>query len=274
MKKVVLNRIELEAERAELYEQIPSVEKKIKKLTYWAEEAQLNHDDLANSKMRLFFLGIVGKKEERLQKEENEVRKTRADLRAAEFELNSIKDRIESIGLELNITEDIFDKFINQLEGEDGIEMKARMLAVKELPNLRFLISEKIVETKPLFIKADEIWEYGDIQTNLSGRRYNKKDSTLRKHSKLIQQSVDELIVLLNQYNLYAPEEIKIIFHQEWMDNKEYWDNQQLAYDSHERIKKVDDWFYRLENCWNNMKKQQSEAEEILRSEVLEYLRY
>ncbi len=274
MKKVVINRIELEAERANLYEQMPSVEKKIKQFLYLTDEAQVSLDNLKNSKGRQFLLGIIGQKETRLQELENELRKVRGDLRAAEFELGSIKDRIESIGLELNITESTFDEFVELLENEDSEEMKVRLLAVKELPNLRHHIREKFVELKLLLKKAEEIWVYGDLDTDLSGRRYNRKDSTLRKHSKLIQKSVDELVALLNQYNIYAPEETKIIFHQDWMDNKEYWDNQQMAYDSHERIKKVDEWFYRLENCWNKMKKQQNEAEEILRSEVLEYLRY
>lgn len=274
LKRIVQTRIELEAERAELFEQIPSVEKKIKKLTYLVEEAQSNYGDLENSKLRLFFLGVTGKKEERLQEAQNEVRRTRSELTAAEFELHSMNDRIEAIALELNVTESVFDEYLNRLEGAESEEMKERMIALKELPNLRHLISEKMIELKKLFLKAEEIWQYGDIQTDLSGRRYNKKDSTLRNHSKLIQRVVAELIELLEKYNTFAPEETKIIFHEDWMDNKDYWANQQIVDDSHARIKKVDDWFYRLENGWNKMKKQQNEAEEILRDEITEFLRY
>ena len=75
------------------------------------------------------------------------------------------------------------------------------------------------------------------------------------------------------RYNAYAPEEIKITIHEEWMDNKDYWAGQQIAEDSHARIKKVDDWFFRFESLWNKLKKRQREAEDIMRSEVLEYLR-
>jgi len=273
MKKVVIHRIELEAERAELYEQVPSVEKKIKQFTYLTDEAQLSLDNLKNSKGRQFIYGLIGQKETRLQEAENELRKVRGDLRAAEFELGSIKDRIESIGLELNITESTFDEFIKLLESEDKEDMKERLLAVKELPNLRHLIREKMVKLKQLLKKAEEIWVYGDIQADLSGRRYNRKDTTLREHTVLLKQAVSELVVLLEQYNSYAPEETKVIFHEDWMNDEKYWDGQQLAEDSHARIQKVDDWFFRFESVWNKMKKQQNEAEEILRSEVLEYLR-
>ena len=57
------------------------------------------------------------------------------------------------------------------------------------------------------------------------------------------------------------------------MDNKDYWAGQQLAEDSHARIQKVDDWFFRFDSLWKKMKNRQYEAEEIIRSEVLEYLR-
>lgn len=273
MKKLIIHRIELEANRAELYEQIPELEKKMKKTANCVEEAQLNLDNLMNSKARQFVYGLIGQKESRIQQAENELRKARGDLKSVEFELDSIKDRIESIGLELNITESTFDTFMALLENEEGEEMQVRLLALKELPNLRHLIREKIVELKQLLKRAEEIWVYGDIQADLSGRRYNKKDTTLREHTIPLKQAISELIALLNQYNTYAPEETKVIFHEDWMDDEKYWDGQQLAEDSHARIQKVDDWFFRFESVWNKMKKQQNEAEEILRSEVLEYLR-
>ena len=274
LKKIVLDRIVLERERAELLEEIPAVEKKIKKLANAVEEAQSDKEKLENSKINLFFLGVLGKKEERLQQEDNAVRNIRGEFSAAEYELNSIKNRIESIAIELSGTEDLLDEFLALLEGEEGEEIKNCIITLTELSNLRCCIDENIIETKKHLAKAGEIWIYGDIQTDLSGRRYNKKDVTLRNQTRLIQQSISGLIDLLEKYNAVAPEEIKIIYHEDWMDNKDYWANQQIAEDSHARIKKVDDWFYRFETCWNKMKKQQNEEEEILRDEITEFLRY
>lgn len=274
MRKVIINRIELEAERANLQEQIAPLEKNVRKMTALYEDAEENKRRIEESKIGMLLLGVFGKKEERLQQEDNVVRKARGEVNAAQFELDSVNSRLQSIAIELNSTEDILEEFLATLEGEEGNAIKWRIIALKELSNMRYAIREDIAEMKTVLKKAEEIWVYGDIKADLSGRRYNSKDSTLRAHTALIKRAVSELVEHITRYNAYAPEEIKIIFHEDWMDNKAYWDGQQLAEDSHARIQKVDDWFFRFESLWNKMKKRQNEAEEILRSEVLEYLRY
>jgi len=273
MKKLIINRVEIEAERANLQEQLSSLEKNVRKMTALLEEAEENKRRVEDSKISMLLLGVLGKKEERLQQEDNIVRKARGELNAAQFELESTKNRIQSIAVELHGTEDLLEEFLTTLEGEEGEVIKSRIIALKELSSMRVAISEDIVQMKEVLKKAEEIWVYGDIKADMSGRRFNSKDSTLRAHTVLIKNAVTEIISHLNQYNTYAPEETKIIFHEEWMDNKDYWAGQQLAEDSHERIQKVDDWFFRFESIWNKMKKLQNEAEEIMRSEVLEYLR-
>lgn len=273
LKQIVIERVQLEQSRTELLEQIPSLEKNAKKIADLLEIAEENKLKLENSKLNLFLLGVLGKKEERLQQEDNNVRRAKADAVAAQFALDSVKNRIESIAVELNGTEDLLEDFLSSLEGEDGNVVRWRIIALKELSDMRYAIDEDIVEMKALLKKAEEIWVYGDIQADLSGRRYNKKDSTLRAHTALIKRAVSDLMEHITRYNAYAPEEIKIIYHEDWMDDKAYWDGQQLAEDSHERIKKVDDWFFRFESLWKKMKKHQMEAEDIMRSEVVEYLR-
>lgn len=273
IKKIVINRIELEAERANLQEQISSLEKNVRKQTALLEEAEESKQRVANSKLNMLVLGVFGKKEERLQQEDNNVRKVRGEVNAAQFELDSVNNRLQSIAVELNGTEDLLEEFLSSLEGEEGNAIRWRIIALKELSNMRYAIGEDIVQMKAVLKKAEEIWIYGDIKADLSGRRFNTKDSTLRAHTALIKSAVSDLIEHITRYNAYAPEEIKIIFHEDWMDDKDYWAGQQLAEGSHARIQKVDDWFFRFESVWNKLKKRQNEAEEIMRSEVLEYLR-
>ena len=49
---------------------------------------------------------------------------------------------------------------------------------------------------------------------------------------------------------------------------KAYWDGQQIATDSHGRIKKVDEWFSRFNSMWNELKCKQDEVEEIMRNKL------
>lgn len=273
LKQIVIERIQLEQSRTELLEQLPSLEKNAKKFANLLEMAEESKQKLENSKLNQLVLGVFGKKEERLQQEENNVRKARGEANAAQFELDSAKERIHSIAVELSGTEDLLEEFLSTLEGEEGNNIRWRIIALKELSSMQYAIGEDIVEVKALLKKAEEIWIYGDIKADLSGRRYNSKDSTLRAHTVLIKRAVSDLLEHIARYNAYAPEEIKITIHEDWMDNKDYWAGQQIAEDSHARIKKVDDWFFRFESFWNKLKKRQKEAEDIMRSEVLEYLR-
>ena len=273
LKQIVVERIQLEQNRMELLEQLPSLEKNAKKFANLLEIAEESKQKLGNSKLNQLVLGVFGKKEERLQQEENNVRKARGEANAAQFELDSAKERIHSIAVELSGTEDLLEEFLSSLEGEEGNDIRWRIIALKELSSMQYAISEDIVEMKALLKKAEEIWVYGDIKADMSGRRYNSKDSTLRAHTALIKRTVSDLLEHIARYNAYAPEEIKITIHEEWMDNKDYWAGQQIAEDSHARIQKVDDWFFRFESLWNKLKKRQKEAEDIMRSEVLEYLR-
>ena len=256
-----------------MLEQLPSLEKNAKKFANLLEMAEESKQKLENSKLNQLVLGVFGKKEERLQQEENNVRKARGEANAAQFELDSAKERIHSIAVELSGTEDLLEEFLSSLEGEEGNDIRWRIIALKELSSMQYAIGEDIVEMKALLKKAEDIWVYGDIKADLSGRRYNSKDSTLRAHTALIKRTVSDLLEHIARYNAYAPEEVKVTIHEEWMDNKDYWAGQQIAEDSHARIQKVDDWFFRFESLWNKLKKRQKEAEDIMRSEVLEYLR-
>lgn len=270
-KKVMLDRVNLEIEAAELGNEIQAKEKQIKKLSYWADEMQMQYDDLANSGMRMFFLGLTGKKEARLQEAQNEVRRARGELSSAEFELESLKSRIEDIEQTRKEIESVCNECLKIIEETDDTGVKTKLLAIDEVPSLCSEISTCLAELRPLFTAAYDIYAMRTTTMTTPGT-YMNKDSMMRKHSVLIENGVNHLIELLVRYNQYVPEEIKIDFHSKWMEKENYWEEQQMAYDTMERIKKVEEWFYRLDNCWKVMKKQQNEAMQRLQEEVLAYL--
>ena len=122
------------------------------------EEAEESKRRVEDSKIGMLVLGVFGKKEERLQQEENIVRKARGEANVAQFELDSVNNRLQSIAVELNGTEDVLEEFLSTLEGEEGTAIKWRMIALKELSNMRYAIGEDIVEMKAVLKKAEEIY--------------------------------------------------------------------------------------------------------------------
>lgn len=270
-KKVMQDRVNLEIEAAELRENILAKEKQIKKLEYCADEIQMQYNDLANSGMRQFFLGLVGKKEERLQEAQNEVRRTQGELSSVKFELESLKKRIEDIEQTIKEIENACEKCLELILETDGEGIKTKIIATSEVPRFCNEINICLADVKPLFTTAYDIYETRTGRPTTPGT-YINKDSEMRKHSRGIENGVNHIIELLNTYNSYAPKEIKIEFHGKWMDKENYWEEQQMAYDTMERIKKVEDWFYNLDNCWKAIGKQQKEAMKKLQEDVLAYL--
>lgn len=274
-KKILFDRVNIEIEATELKNEIHSKEKQVKKLTCLANEMQMQYDDLANSGMRMFFLGLLGKKEERLQEAQNEIRRIKGEGASTEFELNSMKDRLQEIEETIKEIQETCENCLDIIAEADGETIRTKIVAISEIPRLCLEISSRCAQTKPHFSTAYDIFQTRTIvhsRPSAMEGTFNNRDSDMRKQSKLIENGVNHIIELLNTYNQYAPEEIKIEFHDKWMDKENYWADQVMADDSLARIKKVEDWFCRLDNCWNAMGKQQREAIHKLQEEVLAYL--
>lgn len=268
IKKFIHSFIELEIERATLQEQIILLEKNVNKMENILENAEESKHSLENSSFNMFLFGIFKKKEERLEQEEIKVRRAREDFNFAQFELDSAKERLLSVIAEIDNSEDKLQELLNLLENEDKV-IKENVVALKEISNMRYLITEDIANMKAVLKRAEEIWVYGDIHVDFTGTRYNKRDSTLRDHTILIEREISNLIEHMERYNTYAPDEIKLDYHEGWMDNKAYWEGQEVAVDSHGRIKRVNDWFCRFNSLWNELKSTQDETEERMRNQMI-----
>ena len=275
-KKVMLDKVNLEIEAAELGEEIKAKEKRISRLRDELEELQMQYDSLANSGMRQFFLGLTGKKEARLQEAQNEVRRAQGEVSSVEFEIESIKARVEDIEQTKTEIEGVCNECLKLIGDHDDTGVTKKVLAISEVPRLIAEISTCLGEMRPLFTTAYDIYAAPRTARGVSGgssvSAFYNKDVEMRKQSKLIETKINQIIELLNTYNLYAPEEIKIEFHSKWMEKENYWEAQQMDYDTMERIKKVEDWFYRLDNCWKVMKKSQKAALQKVQEEVRAYL--
>ena len=275
-KKVMLDKVNLEIEAAELGEEIKAKEKQINRLRDEADEMQMQYDGLVNSGMQMFFLGLIGKKEARIEEAQNEARKAKGELSAAEFELRSFHARVEEIAQTKKEIESVCNECLKVIEENDDTGVKNKILAVGEVPRLIAEISTCLGEMRPLFTTAYDIYAAPRTTRTTTGgssiSAFYNKDLEMRKQSKLIETKINQIIELLNTYNLYSPEEIKIEFHSKWMDKERYWEEQQMDYDTMERIKTVEDWFYRLDNCWKVMKKSQKAALQKVQEEVRAYL--
>lgn len=270
-KKVILDSVNLSIEETQLRDEIQATKKQIKNLEYWVDELQMQYDDLVNSATRQFFLGLIGKKEERIQEAENEVRQKKGELSSARFELESLERRLEDIEQtrkEIDTTCKACLAVISEVDGETTC---AKLQAISELPKLCMEITNQLAAVKSQFTTAYDIYQTVTGRPTSPGT-YINKDSEMRKQSRVIEKGINHILELLNAYNLYAPEEIKIEYHSKWMEKDNYWEEQQMAYDTMERVKVVEEWFFRLDNCWKAMRKQQKEALKKVEEEVLEYL--
>ena len=271
-KKVMLDRVHLATEEAQLNDEIREKEKQVKKLVNIAEEKQKEQNSLENSGMRQFFLGLMGKKEQYLQDAQNEVRRSNSELSAAKFELESLQKKSEEIRQTIQETESVCHDCVKIIAEDGGQDIRMKLLAITEVPNLCATISEKMAAMNPHFNNSYAIWRVGEPTASAFDGNANNRSKAMRKHCKLIENGVNEIIELLNTYNSYVPDEIKIEFHDKWMDNEKFWTEQDMPENSLDICRKVEDWAFRLETCWKGMKKQQTATMQTLREEVLAYL--
>ncbi|MBR4027753.1 MAG: hypothetical protein IKJ01_09450 [Lachnospiraceae bacterium] len=269
LKNLFLNRMEVEQKREELRLQVNKIEEKIQKLTNDLQKAKLHYDSLENSSIKKLLLGITGKREEQLQKAQNEIRIIQGQITSIEFECNSMKNEVETLTIQLNETADCVDEYIYTFgDTEEEEVIKQAILAINKIPNLRYEIEQQIPKIKRLLEKSEQIYVYGDLQTDAFGRSYNRKDTTLRELARTVQKETDILLQLLAEYNSVTSENIRIGLHEDWMDDSTYWENCQLAQDCYERIHTVNWWFEVFTYVWDGLQEQQNQEEENLRAVI------
>ena len=272
-KKALFDIVQLEKERAEHETEISSKQTTLRMLNLDLEIAQEKYEKIERVGIKRFLLGLMGKRETSLQDAQNEVRKLRGEISNIEFLVSSAKNRIETIEEELQKAREYEEDYVSVLhELGNGVSLKQSFLVVREMPVLCKDIGKNCERLSAELSRAEEIYKYGDIHSDISGHKYNKRDSTLKEHTLKIKESVNELVGSLDAYNSLVPEKIQLEFREPWMDDESYWHGQQIAEDSYERVKTVDVWFSRFSYLWKKTKTQQERVLEQLRNELLSCL--
>lgn len=264
----ILERVNIEIERTDLQESIALLEKQIKRLSGDIEDAQSEYDNLSDSGMKGFFLGLTGKKETRLQEMQNNIRKLRSELVSAEFEVNSAKARIEEIVKEVKNTQESFQECMMLYEKENGVEAIKELRTILELPTICKEIEKIFPEIKPLVTNAADIMSVRYGTTVYTSAGVFNKEAEMRKCFHKMRDLVKPLIEYLNDYNTLVPEALQIDYRAKWMDDEDFWVNLVMAADIYDRITKVDEWFYGVYNRWNSLRKQRNEVIKTLTEKV------
>ena len=102
----------------------------------------------------MFLLGVIGKKEERLEQEQIRVQRARNELNSAQYESDSAKERMQSVIKEISSLEGMLHEVLSFLKKDDDV-IKVSIIALKEISNMRYLITEDIVKLKALFKRAE-----------------------------------------------------------------------------------------------------------------------
>ena len=270
-KKVMLDRVNLAIDEIKMIREIENLETKIQTNKEELEDAEYEYKKLEHSSVKKVLWRIMGRAN-RLQELEDDIRRTKGNLNSTQFELESCERKLEEIQQTLqDIERDCADglQVISEVDGED---VRHQIFVLCELPKLCDEITKKIQKLNPIFENVYNVYRVGEPTASCLDGQANNRSAAMRKQSKIVATEVSGLAELLHSYHAYAPKEIQFDFHDNWMDNAAYWKNQVIPEDSLDRIKKVENWVYEVENRWKYMKTKQTEVIQKLQEEVFEYL--
>lgn len=256
-KTMIQDYLRLSIEKDNLVNDLKIKEAELRKLELALSEAEDNLERLESNSIKSMLLSVMGKRATQLQEAQDEFNDITSKITLLKFEVDSTKNKVESNSVKIN---ELYDSIVKFFDSNDI--SKQTLFNIKRLHELPILIndiSKKIVTLKNMITAADEIYTFGDVRYNSLGHKYNRKETTMKEHARSIEVATNELINLLEAYNKLASDDISIAFHEEWMDDEKYWDNQQLASDSHQRITKVSDWLTSTSIHWRDIKVQQQE---------------
>ena len=211
LRNAVKERIALEKELAELRARVKPMENEVRKLTIVADDEQSDVDSLTEFELKGLVLGLIGKRESRLEKEQQEARNAQSALALAKYQLEALHRQIADREEVLKKTGDVETEYCGMIESMlpgDGTLNSAALKNIKEgmahvvrVLDLRMNIQEKYSVLKEFGKQAETLYYYGDIKVDAIGKRYNNKLHSLRELGRKFQKSLDEYIQILRDYN-------------------------------------------------------------------------
>lgn len=211
LRNAVEERIALEKELAELRSRVKPMEIEIRKLTIMADDEQSDVDSLTGFHLKGLALGLVGKRDSRLEKEQREAIKAQSALAMAKYQLDALHRQIADREKTLMETRNVETEYCGILEsllpGDGSVDSSALknakedMVRVGRVLDLRLNIQEKYSVLIEFGKQAETLHFYGDIKADAIGKRYNNKLYSMRELGRKIQKSLDDFIHILQDYN-------------------------------------------------------------------------
>ncbi len=155
----------LEAVTEDLQNQYSDVLAKVLELREQKEEEQKDVDRLEHGSLTAFFLNVVGKKEEKLVKEQREAYMAAVKCDAAEKELADVEERLQRAGEELDGLQNCEKEYEALLqEKREEIERRGLPAANKIIETERnlFFAEKQIREIKEAIAEGDKAKQLAD----------------------------------------------------------------------------------------------------------------
>lgn len=284
LRQIVHRRMEIESEILSLHTQIKTGKLEVGKLTHTFHLREEEADSLTGFSIQGLFLGLTGKKEERLAEAQKKLRSAKLAVDQAQVDLDSLQQRLLTLEQELQDTapeEDTYEQEITRLVSDQlPASLTSAQSQMKQITQIHTALTpakEKTTELKELLKHAEYIFQVGDIQVDYTGRRYNNRFHTMQEHSYPSQKCLTELLTLLQQYNQHITEISSIPaieLTDAWATDPNYLTQPRFdAIELHEYYDRVYCWVQRLELDLKKIEGTLAESEkncrQTLRQELL-----
>jgi len=260
LRTLLIRRMALEEEYAELVPQLSPLQRDIQRLKVEANNKQLDADQLTKPGLRNLVLGWTGKKEAALTNAIREARTAREHLNTAEYRLETLRSRTAAIRQELDATADAEKQFLRQWEQQTGrshTEAQALLQQLEQSTALLTRLPEEVNTLKSLLSVVERYYVTGDIQTDLTGHRYDNKFRTMKAHCPPCQDALTALLATLSTYTDFFDIHLQAVVSGPWTDQTDYLTTQSFdAKELYERVDHVSRWLSQLEFALKNQKSQ------------------
>ena len=273
---LVADRRQQDEELFSLLTQVKPLEQEVKKLQIDANNRQADADELSGPGLRTLFLRMTGKKEEAEAQAYRNLRTAKEQLNTASYRLETTKSRIEALQTELDATADAESALREALNTRSVVLPEQTDTLLSNLAQADVLaeqLPQTMNELKSLLQKVENYYIHGDIQTDLSGNRYNNRFRTMQQISRQCQPVLDRLLSQLNSTAALYDTDFRAAAPGDWTTDPQYLSAQRFdAKDLFERTDSVFCWLQRLERCLNTQKQDRAATELQWKQELRDIL--
>ena len=239
--------------------QLRPLEHEIQTLKVEAHNKQLDAEQLSRPGLRSAVLRWTGRHEAAVTRAVREARAARDALQTALFRQETLQNRVHAIQNELAATADTEAACLRLLEAQHpnapAIREAAGLLRqLQQAAQLRSTLPEQLSKTKARLSRVLRTYETGDIQTDLTGHRFDNKFRTMKELCIPAQEDLSLLLPLLTQYTDLYDQNLQTAAPGPWTAEPKYLTAPSFdAKDLQERVDDVFCWVQQLERCLRDL---------------------